>query len=203
MRKLSDSTLKIAFTLALSALLLLAAGSGFASEGGGGAGHAAGAAQLKDFGWRVFNFVVLAGIIGWALGKANVKGALADRSSRIEKSLKDAREATAAAEAKLEEYGAKLEQAAREIDQIYAAIIAEAEQEKQKIIAEARLAAAKIAAQAALSAEQETQKARADLRAEAGRLAVELAEVRLIGAVTRADHDRFVGQYLDKVEQLP
>ena len=45
--------------------------------------------------------------------------------------------------------------------------------------------------------------ARAALQAEAGRLAVQLAGDKLTGAVTRADHDRFVGEYLDKVEQLP
>ena len=109
MFKVSDRSLKIAFPLALTAVLILAA-SGFASEGGEGAHHAGSAAQLKDFGWRVFNFILLAAIIGWALGKANVKGALADRSAQIEKSLKEAQDAKTAAEAKLQEYGAKLRQ---------------------------------------------------------------------------------------------
>ena len=87
MFKVSDRTLKIAIPLALTAVLILAVSLGFASEGGEGAHHAGGAAQMKDFGWRVFNFIALAAIIGWALGKANVKGALADRSAQIEKSL--------------------------------------------------------------------------------------------------------------------
>jgi F-type H+-transporting ATPase subunit b len=202
MFKVSDRSLKIAFSLTLSAVLILLVSAGFASEGGEGAHHASGAAQLKDFGWRVFNFVVLAGIIGFALGKVNVKGALADRISQIAKSLKEAQEAKAAAEARLREYDTKLEQATKEIDEIYADIIREAEQEKAKIILEARKAAEKIAAQAVLSAEQETLKARAALQAEAGRLAVELATGKLAGAVTEADHARFIGEYLDKVEQL-
>ena len=194
---------KIALCLAYVIVLVLVAVSGFASEGGEGAHHADGAAQLKDFGWRVLNFVALAGIIGWALGKANVKGALAERQAQIEKSLKEAREAREAADAKLREYSAKLEQATKEIDELHVAIIREAQQEKERIIAEANRAAGKIAGQATLSAEQEVLKARVTLQAEAGRLAVELAEGRLIGAVTKADHDRFVGEYLDKVEQLP
>jgi len=203
MYKVSDRTIKIAFPLAVTAVMILAASAGLASEGGEGAQHAGSAAQLKDFGWRVFNFVALAAIIGWALGKANVKGALADRSAQIEKNLKEAQDAKTAAEAKLRECGAKLDQAAKEIDGIYASIIAEAEHEKEKIIAEAHKAAEKIAAQAVLSAGQEVLKARASLQAEAGRLAVELATGKLISAVTLADHDRFVGEYLDKVEQLP
>ena len=45
-------------------------------------------------------------------------------------------------------------------------------------------------------------KARAELRAEAGRLAVELAGGKLAGAIQKADHDRFIAEYLDKVVQL-
>ena len=203
MFKVSDRTLKTAFFLALSALLVLAVSAGFASEAGEGAHHADSAAQLKDFGWRVLNFVVLAAIIVWALGKANVKRALADRQAQIEKSLNDAREARDAAETKLREYSTKLERATKEIDELHAAIIREAQLEKERIIAEANRAAEKISTQASLSAEQEILKARTKLQAEAGRLAVELAEGKLTGAVTRADHDSFLGEYLDKVERLP
>ena len=42
----------------------------------------------------------------------------------------------------------------------------------------------------------------AELRAEAARLAVELASGKLAGAVQKADHDRFVQDYLGKVGQL-
>jgi F-type H+-transporting ATPase subunit b len=157
---------------------------------------------MKDFGWRVLNFAVLVGIIVWALKKADVKGSLAARQADIEKSLKDAESARDAAEAKLREYGVKLDQASKEIDELHAAIIREGEQEKNRIIAEASVAAEKIIAQAALSAEQETVKARNELRAEAARLAVEIATGKLTGAIRKNDHDRFVGEYLDKVVQI-
>ena len=157
---------------------------------------------MKDFGWRVLNFAVLVGIIVWALKKADVKGTLAARQVEIEKSLKDAEEARDSAEAKLREYSVKLDQAAKEIDELHAAIVREGEQEKSRIIAEATSAAEKIVAQAALSAEQETVKARNELRAEAARLAVDLASGKLGGAIKKNDHDRFVGEYLDKVVQI-
>lgn len=198
----SDRTKKIALSLAYIAVIVLAAGAGFASEGGDAVHHPDSGAQMKDFGWRVLNFAVLVGIIVWALKKANVKGSLAARQAEIEKSLKDAEAARDAAEAKLREYTGKLDQATKEIDELHAAIIREGEQEKQRIIAEANAAAAKIAAQAALSAEQETVKARAELRAEAARLAVEIATGKLTGAIQKTDHDRFVGEYLDKVVQI-
>ena len=202
MYKVSDRTKKIAFSLAYCAVIILAASTGFASEGGGGAHHPDSGAQMKDFYWRVFDFAVLVAIVVWALKKANVKGSLADRQSQIEKGLKEAEEGRLAAEAKLREYSGKLDQATKEIDDIHAAIISEGEQEKQRIIAEAHKAAERIAAQAALSAEQEIVKARAELRAEAGRLAVELAGGKLAGAIQKTDHDRFVGEYLDKVVQI-
>lgn len=198
----SDRTKKITFSLAYIAIVVLAASTGFASEGGEGAHHVDKGAQLKDLGWRVLNFAVLIGILVFALKKADVKGGLAARQAQIEKDLKDAQEGRAAAEAKLAEYSSKLDRASKEIDELHAAIIREGEQEKERIIAEARIAAQKIAAQAAQSAEQETVKARAELRAEAARLAVEIATGKLTGAIQKADHDRFVGEYLDKVVQI-
>jgi F-type H+-transporting ATPase subunit b len=198
----SDRTKKIALSLAYVAAILLIASIGFANEGGEGAHHVDKGAQLKDLGWRVLNFVVLLGILGFAIKKADVKGSLAARQTQIEKDLKDAQEGRAAAEAKLAEYTGKLSQATKEIGELQAAIILEGEQEKERIISEAKIAAQKIAAQAAQSAEQETIKARAELRAEAARLAVEIATGKLTGAIQKADHDRFVGEYLDKVVQI-
>jgi F-type H+-transporting ATPase subunit b len=157
---------------------------------------------MKDFGWRVLNFAVLVAIIWWALAKAKVKNALAERQSQIEKSLRDAQQARESAEQKLSEYNSKLELASREIEDLRAALIREGEQEKQRIIAEARIAAGKIAGQATLSAEQEVLKARVALQAEAGRLAVELAGAKLAGAIRKDDHDRSVGEYLEKAGQL-
>ena len=202
MLTVSDRTKKIIFSLAYISAIVLAASVGFASEGGEGAHHVDRSAQLKDLGWRVLNFALLLGILVYAIKKADVKGSLAARQAQIEKDLKDAQEGRAAAEAKLAEYRGKLDQATKEIDEIQASIISEGEQEKERIIAEAQIAAQKIAAQAAQSAEQETVKARAELRAEAARLAVELATGKLTGAIQKADHDRFVGEYLDKVVQI-
>jgi F-type H+-transporting ATPase subunit b len=203
MLKVSERTKKIALSALPVAALILTAALAFASEGGEGAHHADhAAAQMKDLGWRVFDFAVLIAILVWALKKADAKGSLASRQAQIEKDLKDAHEAREAAEAKLAEYSAKLDQAAKEIDELHAAIIREGEQEKQRIIAEAKMAAEKIALQATQSAEQETLKARSELRAEAARLAVEIATGKLTGAVQKSDHDRFVGEYLDKVVQI-
>lgn len=192
--------------LLLAAAVCLAliglASIGFASEGGEGAHHVDTGKQMKDFMWRVIDFAALMGILFWALKKANAKGALADRQAGIEKALKEAEEARAAAEKKFAEYSQKLDQANKEIDDLSAAIRKEALLEKERIIAEANVTAAKIREQAQNAANQEVLKARAELREEAARLAVQLAEQSLKQNIRKDDQDRLVNDYLTKVENL-
>jgi len=175
---------------------------GFAAGGGEGAHHVDTGKQMKDFMWRVIDFVALVGIIVWALKKANAKGALADRAANVEKALREAEEARAAAEKKFAEYSEKLEKANQEIDGIYAAIRKEGELEKERIIAEAKATADKIREQAAATASQEILKAKAELREEAARLAVQMAEQSLRETIKKDDQDRLVNDYLTKVENL-
>jgi len=200
----SERSKKRALFLASVATVLLTAGIVYAAGGdaGHGGGHGVSPAQLKDLGWRVLNFAVLAAILIWAIKKANVKGSLADRQAQIEKNLREAREAREAAEAKLAEYNGKLAKANMEVETLRISMMKDAEAEKQRIVAEAAAAAKKLVEQAAQAADQEVLKARTELRAEAARLAVEMAAGRLAGAVQKADHDRFVDEYLGKVGQL-
>jgi F-type H+-transporting ATPase subunit b len=192
----------VIITMAVCLLLTGLAVAGFASEGGEGAQHVDSAKQMKDFMWRVLDFSALLAIIVWALKKANVKGSLAARQQAIDKALKEAAEAKAAAEMKFAEYSAKLAAANKEIDEIYAAIRTEGEAEKARIIAEAKLSAAKISEQAQQAADQEVLKARTELRKEAARLAVQLAEENITEKIRKDDQDRLVGEYLTKVVEL-
>lgn len=178
------------------ATLCLAAG------GEGGGHHPDTGAQLKDFAWRVLDFALLAAILWWAIKKANVKGALADRRDGIEKALSEAVTAKEAAEAKMAEYADKLARANKEIEEIQASMKRDGEAEKARIIAEANAAAVKIREQAAQAAAQEVLKARMELREEAGRLAVQLAEQTLKEKIEKNDQDRLVGEYLAKVVNL-
>lgn len=191
------SRTRLFLSISILAVSILPAAVALAS--GGGDGHGISPAVWKDFGWRVLNFIVLVAILVWAAKKANMKGSLADRQAQIEKNLREAAQAREAAEAKLMEYTDKLAKANQEVDELRASMMRDAETEKLRIVAEAKLAAEKIAVQAAQVAGQELLKARADLRAEAGRLAVELAAGKLSSAVQKGDHDRFVQEYLGKV----
>jgi len=185
-------------------LLVALVSAGFASGGEGGAhggGHA-GAAQWKDFMWRCIDFAALALILIWAVKKADMKKALADRQAGIDRSLREADEMKAAAEKKFAEYNAKLAQANDEAAALQKAIREDGLAEKARIVAEAKITAEKIKDQAKIMADQEIARARTELREEAARLAVQLAEQTLKSAMKSADQDRLVGEYLTKVVEL-
>lgn len=203
MRSTSPSIMKpVTVTLAVCVLIVALAGLGFASEAAEGAHHVDTGKQMKDFAWRCLDFAALFALLAWALKKANVKGALADRRAGIEKMLQEAVEAKEQAEKKFAEYSIKLDKANQEIEELSNAMKMEGELEKARIIAEAKIAADKIKEQAEQTAQQEVVKAKIELREEAARLAVEIAEKKLRENITKNDQDKLVGDYISKVVTL-
>lgn len=191
-RKLRNITITLLAALALPALALAA---------GGGEHHVDSGVILKDFIWRCVNFAVMVGLLGYFVSKP-IRNGLQNRRAEIEKTLADAAAAREAAEAKAREYQEKLAKAAAEIDTIYAAIRREGELERDKILASAREMAAKIEQEADAKATSAVARARLELRAEAARLAVELAEQLLVQNVSAADQKRLVDEYMQKVGEL-
>lgn len=167
----------------------------------GGEQHADSGVILKDFIWRCVNFAVMVGLLGYFVSKP-IRNALQSRREGIEKALADAVAAREAAEATSREYRDKLASATAEIDAIYAAIRREGELERDRIINGARDMAAKIEQEADAKAAGLVARARAELRAEAARLAVDLAEELLNKNVTAADQKRLVDEYMQKVGEL-
>jgi F-type H+-transporting ATPase subunit b len=183
----------------LLALLLLLLTAGFALAASGG--HVDSGVLLKDFLYRCLNFVLMLAILIYFVAKPFKKG-MAARREGIAKALQEAETTRQQAEAKFAEYDAKLSKAAGEIEQIYAAIRQEGEQERERILANAREMAAKIQQEAEKSAATAVAKARLELRQEASMLAVALAEELLKKDFTKADHVRLVEEYMQKVGEL-
>jgi F-type H+-transporting ATPase subunit b len=185
------------FAVLLCALLLPA----LALASGGEGGHADSGVILKDFIWRCVNFAVMVGLLGYFVSKP-IRNGLQNRRAEIEKTLADAAAARDAAEAKAREYQEKLAKASAEIESIYVAIRREGELERDKILASAKEMAAKIEQEADAKAASAVARARIELRAEAARLAVELAEELLAKSVTAADQKRLIDEYMQKVGEL-
>ncbi len=167
----------------------------------GGGGHADSGAILKDFIYRCVNFILMVGLLAYFVTKPIRKG-LKERSAEVEKTLADAEAAKEAAEAKHREYSEKLAKATEEIATIAASIRREGELERDKIIATAKDLAAKIEQEADNKASGVVAQARAELREEAARLAVELAVDLLKKQVNADDQKRLVEEYMQKVGEL-
>ena len=182
----------------LLSIFILVPAAAFAAGGGG---HADSGAVLKDFLYRCFNFALMAGLLAYFVTKPIRKG-LKGRTEEIEKTLADAEAAKAAAEAKHKEYSEKLAKATEEIAGITEAIRREGELERDKIIAAAKDMADKIEREADNKAAGVVAKARIELREEASRLAVELAEDMLKKQVSADDQKRLVEEYMQKMGEL-
>jgi len=189
---------RLQLTVAVLCALLLPA---LALASGGGGQHADSGVILKDFIWRCVNFAVMIGLVIYFVRKP-IRNGLQSRRAEIEKTLADAATARDTAEAKAHEYQEKLVKASAEIETIYAAIRREGELERDKILASAKEMAAKIEQEADAKAASAVERARTELRAEAARLAVELAEELLAKSVTAADQKRLIDEYMQKVGEL-
>ncbi len=176
------------------ALFLLQASIAYASGGGEG-GHDG--KQWVEFFWKTFDFVVLVGFLYWLLA-AKIKEFFVGRRRDIKDSLEKSARQKTEAEAKFREYSEKIDKASAEIDGIFEMIKAQGVVEKQKIIADAEKVAKKIKEDSHLRTEQELKKASDQLRAEAVKLSVQMAEEILKRNITVQDHETIVREYMEK-----
>ncbi|MCX5829412.1 MAG: ATP synthase F0 subunit B [Deltaproteobacteria bacterium] len=187
-------------SILLASLMILLTGVAVYASGGG-EGHVSPEEQKKtliDFGYRVLNFVILAGFLWWMSAK-KIKEFFVGRRDDIKTSLDQALAAKEDAEKKFKEYAAKLEKATEEIDGIAEMIKVQGLAEKEKLIEEAKKAAVKIEEDTKARMEQEFGNARNQLRAEAAQLSVQMAEELLRRNITIQDHEHMVKDYMDKV----
>ncbi len=189
---------KVRTVLLTLAVLAVICGVAYASEG---EHHVESGVLLKDFLWRIFNFVVMAAILIFFLAKPLKKG-LSGRRADIEKTLAEAKQAKEEAEAKFAEYDQKLSKAAEEIAGLSEAIRKEGELEKEKIIENAKAMAIQIEKDAEKTAALEIAKAKAELKREAVELAVGIAEEVLKKNFTKDDDTRLIDEYMKKVGEL-
>lgn len=165
------------------------------ASGGGGEGQGP---NLTGFAWKLFNFLVIAGVCYWLAAK-KVREFFAGRREGIKSSLAEAAFAREDAEKKFREYDAKLDRATGEIDEITRMIQAQGVAEKERIIGEARKAAEKMREDVQARIEQEFSKAGHKLRVEAVRLSVQMAEEMLLKNIRVEDHEAMVRDYIEKV----
>ncbi|MCK9230465.1 MAG: ATP synthase F0 subunit B [Syntrophales bacterium] len=178
--------------LIAAAIVVFSAGLSYAAGDGDHSG------QMKDFLWRILNFTIFTAII-YLLARKAVRGFFSGRRRRIRESIEEAERFRDESLEKLREYETKLEKASQEIVGIAEMIRSQGEREKEKIIDDAKIAAEKMKQDAGTRIDQEFKKAVAELKEEATRLSVEMAEEILKNNIDEKDHEAMVDDFLNRM----
>jgi F-type H+-transporting ATPase subunit b len=144
------------------------------------------------------NFGIVLFIIGWKVGPMAGQMA-AKRSDEIKSALDEAARLRNDAKDKLGEYDRKLRAAETEIDQMIKEMRADAESEKQRIIAAAEAQAAALKKDAEERIAAEIDRARHTLQREVAAAASAVAERVLAEKITAADQAKLVDTFLRDV----
>ncbi|MBW2600119.1 MAG: F0F1 ATP synthase subunit B [Deltaproteobacteria bacterium] len=155
-----------------------------------------GKAKLVNFGWRIFNFVVLF-VILYKLSAKAIRNFFAGGRESIKASLEGAIAAKEEAEKRLREHSDRLDKATSEIQGIADMIKAQGLAEKEKIIEEAKKTAEKMKEDSKARMDQEFKEALKQLRTEAAELSVKMADEILKKNIKKKDHENMVNDFLD------
>ena len=174
------------------AAMLLVAAVAFAAEGGDGS------AKWWDFLWRIITFVLVV-LLLYKVAGSRAKEFFTGRSYQIKAELDDLEARKIEAEKQLREVERAIANLDREREEILSGFKREGEKLKAAIVANAEASAQKIKAQAEVSAAQEAKLAVEEMKAEMAEKIVQAAEKLLKEKLTKADHEKLVGDYLTKV----
>lgn len=161
-------------------------------------GEAHGGLNWTDFFWRTVNFLVLAGLLYRLVAKkakdffTGRRKAIADDLARAASLRQEARDA-------FQDHAARLERAASEIQEIARVISSQANVEKERLLADARRAAAKMREDARTRMGQEFQTAADRLRKETALMATEMAEGLLKRHLRPEDHEAMTRETIEKI----
>jgi F-type H+-transporting ATPase subunit b len=180
--------------------LLGAAGAVYAS-GGEGKSMMEGSlspAKLKDFGWRVMNFVALM-IILIKYVKPPLLNALAGRKQTIADQFEDLTERKAEVEQNYQKCEEKLSKIDDQVNSILENAKAQAEAEKSRIIADAERSAEDIKRKGTMAVQFELSAARQQLQTEIAEQATAMAEGLIKDNLQESDQNIIIEDYLEKV----
>jgi F-type H+-transporting ATPase subunit b len=154
--------------------------------------------KLMDFFYRVINFIALVIILVYFLAKP-IGNALAGRQQQVIDELETLQEKRDTAESSYKEFESRLAGMEKEMEVIVERAIAQAENEKAKIIEDAEKAAEDIKRQAEAAVQAEIVDAKRLLKDEIADQAAAMAEELIVKNLTPEDQVKITEQYLDRV----
>lgn len=154
--------------------------------------------KLKDLFWRTVNFIALLIILIKFLAKP-IGSALAGRQQQVVAELESLQEKREIAERSYKEFESKLAGMEKEMEVVVQRAIAQAENEKVKILEDAEKAAEDIKRQAEAAIQAEIVEAKRNLKNDIAEQAAAMAEELIVKNLTPEDQVNITEQYLDRV----
>ncbi|MDR2443704.1 MAG: ATP synthase F0 subunit B [Deltaproteobacteria bacterium] len=189
-------------TEALGSTAALASEASNAEEGGGG--HATGysAEQWKSFVYRLLNFIVYAGILYYLLRKP-VAAYFGGRREKIARTMEYLEIQARNYEEQAKVMRRRLDELSLERESLIKQYERDGTKERDRIIEEAKTAAALIVERTEVAMQQEIKAARRLLTVEASELAVRLASDLLTKSIDEEDRTRLAHEFIEQVVKLP
>ena len=187
---------KVIKRTALVLAVLLFGGVVWAS--GHGSEEASSAAAWKDFFWRCVNFALFAGII-YKLAGSKIKDFFGGRTKDIESKFQTLEKRRREAEQNLKQVEARIANLEQERQEILAEAKRQGEAIKNAIIEKAYKDAEEIKKQAEIKAQQEFEQAIEMIRAEMADKIIESAEKIILSRLGVKEQEQLIDKYLTKV----
>ena len=167
--------------------------------------HAAWAAEGSGDKWgalltvgRLFNLALVIGVVVW-LARKPLKSFFAGRTQSIQDQLAEARKVREEADAKLAQIESQMSHLDEELRELEAGAEKEARDEYQRLLAEAEQDANKIVERARQEIEGLTRTAQMELKAHVAELSVRLAEEGIRSEITDQDRKRLFMRFVTKL----
>lgn len=161
-----------------------------------------GAETLKLVIYQGLNLALLLGVLIY-FGRKPISDFFSTRRSGIQSELSEAADLLSQAELRNSELQRRLVDLGSDIEGIREEAGRRAEEEAERILADARATAERIRRDATAAVAQELRRAQSELREEAADLALEIAARKLNEQVGGADRDRLVDEFILRVEANP
>lgn len=163
------------------------------------AGAAGDGIPLSDIGIHAINFVLMYGLLAVLLHKP-IRELLKQRQASIRQDLEDAASSKDAAQARHDALSAKLDNFDAELARMTAEARKDAAAESELARDRTERDGEMMREMTSATVREETRNARSDLQRGAVDLAVKLAEEKLRGEISGADHGRLAGEFLTAVK---
>jgi len=187
----SPSSARIRAVVIATLLLILPTLAWSADDAHGGGG--------REMMWQAINLAIVVGLIFY-LARKPVIEFFTSRREQIGSDLEVAAELLSQAEARNSEIQRRLADLDSELEGIRESTRERAEDESERILADANKTAERIQTDAVAAVDQELQRAARELRSEAADLALELAAGILKERVTDTDRERLLDEFITRVE---